>query len=131
MHYGVFYWRIMVDNGKAVAISFREFFIDDYFSDCYSYVAVSKKVYSAIFVCASQIKRVAASDWLTWWEVKLNSYKILVMKCSKCTPLTMSDMAKLTEFWYGKNLTVCIYMVYMNSTSDSQNMYFFFKFWCG
>ena len=57
-----------MDSGKAIAISFREFFIDDYFSDCYSYVAVSNKVYSATFVCASQIKRVAASDWLSWWE---------------------------------------------------------------
>jgi hypothetical protein len=55
MHHGVFSWRIMVDIGQAIVISFQEFFIDDYFSDCYSYLAVSNKVYSAIFVCVYQI----------------------------------------------------------------------------
>ncbi|GFG35967.1 hypothetical protein Cfor_02931, partial [Coptotermes formosanus] len=40
MRDGVFSWRIMVDFGQAVAISFKEFFVDDYFSDCYSYVAI-------------------------------------------------------------------------------------------
>jgi cubilin len=42
MHDGVFSWRIMVEFSKVVAISFKEFFIDVYFSNCYSYVAVSK-----------------------------------------------------------------------------------------
>jgi len=88
----------MVDTGRAIVISFREFFIDDYYySDCYSYLAVSNEVYSPVFVCVSQIKRVAASDWLSWWEFKLNDYKILVMKCSKCTLCTMWNVAKLTE----------------------------------
>lgn len=98
MRHGVFYWRVMVDTGRAIVISFREFFIDDYYySDCYSYLAVSNEVYSPVFVCVSQIKRVAASDWLSWWEFKLNDYKILVMKCSKCTLCTMWNVAKLTE----------------------------------
>ena len=97
MKNGVFYWRIMVDFGQAIVISFQEFFIDDYYSNCYSYVAVSNKVYSAIFVCASQIKRVVASDWLSWWEFKLNNYKILVMKFLKCALLAMWNVTKLTE----------------------------------
>jgi hypothetical protein len=44
MRYGTFSWRITVDVGKAIAISFQEFFIDDYFSNCYSNLAVSNKV---------------------------------------------------------------------------------------
>jgi hypothetical protein len=62
MQNGVFYWRVTVDTGRAIVISFREFFIDDYYSDCYSYLAVSNEVYSAVFVRVSQIKKVAASD---------------------------------------------------------------------
>lgn len=78
-----------MDVGQAIVISFREFFIDVYYSSCYNYLAVSNKVYSAIFVCASQIKRVAAPDWLSCWDFKLNNYKILVMKCSKGILLTV------------------------------------------
>jgi hypothetical protein len=67
---GVFSWRIMVDIGKAIAITFKDFFIDVYFSDCYSYFAVSNKMYSVIFLCVSQVKRVAAFNGLSCWEFK-------------------------------------------------------------
>ncbi|XP_021927790.1 cubilin [Zootermopsis nevadensis] len=40
MHDDTFFWRIMVDFGQVVAITFREFFIDTYFSGCDSYLAV-------------------------------------------------------------------------------------------
>jgi hypothetical protein len=89
MRDGVFSWRIMVDFGQAVAISFKEFFVDDYFSDCYSYVAVSNKMYSVVLLCVSQIKMVAASDGLSCWA--------LVMRCSKYTLLKMCNMGRLTE----------------------------------
>ena len=100
--YGVFSWRIMVDTGKAVVISFHEFFIDAYSSNCYSYVAVSNKVYSAIFVCTSQIKRVAAFDGLSWWEFKLNNYKILDMKC--LLKMHTADKVKCSQTY----LTFCM-----------------------
>ena len=58
MRTGVFSWRIMVDIGQAVVISFIELFIDVYFSDCYSYVAVSNKMHSVTFLFTSQISLV-------------------------------------------------------------------------
>jgi hypothetical protein len=44
-HEGVFSWRIMVDTGKAISITFKEFFIDTSSSYCYSYIAVSNELH--------------------------------------------------------------------------------------
>ncbi|PNF23973.1 hypothetical protein B7P43_G09286 [Cryptotermes secundus] len=38
--YGSFSWRIMVDIGQAIAITFKEFFIEFFFSNCIASVAV-------------------------------------------------------------------------------------------
>jgi hypothetical protein len=49
-HYGTFSWRIMVDIGRAIAVTFKEFFVELYFSNCYSSVAVSNKIYLFISI---------------------------------------------------------------------------------
>jgi hypothetical protein len=49
-HYGSFSWRIMVDTGQAIAITFKEFFFEVYFSNWYSFVAVSNEIFLFISV---------------------------------------------------------------------------------
>ncbi|KAJ4432257.1 hypothetical protein ANN_20874 [Periplaneta americana] len=40
LHSGQFFWRIVVDSGKAIAITFKEFFIDIYsLTECHYYLA--------------------------------------------------------------------------------------------
>ncbi|XP_069688891.1 cubilin [Periplaneta americana] len=41
LHSGQFFWRIVVDSGKAIAITFKEFFIDIYsLTECHYYLAI-------------------------------------------------------------------------------------------
>lgn len=67
----------MVDFGQAVAITFKEFFIDIYFSNCYSYVAVSNEMHNLILLNIFLFKGAAASDGLLQWELKCKQLQSL------------------------------------------------------
>jgi hypothetical protein len=70
LHYGSFSWRIMVDIGRAIAITFKEFFVEFYFSNCISFVTVSNEMHLFISVHKLVFKSIAASDGLSSWKFK-------------------------------------------------------------
>lgn len=95
MHDDTFFWRIMVDFGQVVAITFREFFIDTYFSGCDSYLAVSNEINKLIFLDIFVVKRVAANDGLFHWEFK---FKQLIVLCCMCFKFTVFKMYSMSQF---------------------------------
>jgi hypothetical protein len=125
VHYGSFSWRIMVDIGRAIAITFKDFFIEFYFSNCYSSIAVSNEMY---FFISIHISVLAAGDGLSCWKFNFKQFKVMVFTCSKCTIFEMCNVSKLMILQHGITHRTPLHSVCSITVKKYIYIYIFKKF---